>query len=65
MDSTSGFIILSIKHQSPYIAKEWAELVVNEINTFYRQKDKSESERAVNYLNNQISMTTLLKLNKF
>ena len=62
VDSTSGFIILSIKHQSPYIAKEWAELVVNEINTFYRQKDKSESERAVSYLNNQISMTTLAEI---
>ena len=53
-DKKSGFITLSIKHQSPFVAKKWTELVVNEVNSFYRQKDKSESEKAVGYLNQQI-----------
>lgn len=56
-DNKSGFITLSIKHQSPYIAKQWVELVVNNINNFYRQKDKLESEKSISYLNRQISMT--------
>lgn len=61
-DKKSGFIILSIKHQSPFIAKQWTELVVNEVNSYYRQKDKSESEKAVSYLNEQISMTVLSEI---
>ena len=61
-DKKSGFIILAIKHQSPFIAKQWAELVVNEVNAFYRQKDKSDSEKAVSYLNQQISMTSLSEI---
>lgn len=61
-DKNSGFITLSIKHQSPYIAKQWAELVINEVNTFYRQKDKSESEKALSYLNQQISTTGLSEI---
>jgi hypothetical protein len=61
-DTKSGFITLSIKHQSPFIAKQWAELVVNEVNDFYRQKDKSESEKALSYLNQQISMTNLSEI---
>ena len=61
-DKNSGFVTLSIKHQSPFIAKQWAELVINEVNTFYRQKDKSESEKAVSYLNEQISMTGLSEI---
>ena len=61
-DKKSGFITLSIKHQSPFVAKQWVELVVNEVNAFYRQKDKSESEKAVNYLNQQISMTGLSEI---
>jgi LPS O-antigen subunit length determinant protein (WzzB/FepE family) len=61
-DKKSGFITLSMKHQSPFIAKQWAELVVNEVNAFYRQKDKSESEKAVSYLNQQISMTGLSEI---
>ena len=61
-DKKSGFITLSIKHQSPFIAKQWVELIVNEVNAFYRQKDKLESEKAVNYLNQQISMTGLSEI---
>ena len=56
-DKNSGFITISIKHQSPFLAKQWAELVINEVNFFYREKDKEESEKAVSYLNQQISMT--------
>tara|TARA_B100000900_G_C20551048_1_gene704755 strand:- start:495 stop:1418 length:924 start_codon:yes stop_codon:yes gene_type:complete len=58
-DKLTGFISLSVKHQSPYIAKQWLDLIIDEVNAFYRQKDKSESEKAVNYLNQQISMTGL------
>ena len=61
-DKKTGFVTLSIKHQSPYIAKKWVELIVDEVNTFYRQKDKLESEKAVNYLNKQISMTGLSEI---
>ena len=61
-DNKSGFTTLSIKHQSPFIAKQWAELIVNEVNSFYRQKDKLESEKAVSYLNKEISMTSLSEI---
>jgi len=61
-DKESGFSTLSIKHQSPFVAKQWVELVVNEVNSFYRQKDKLESEKAVNYLNQQLTMTGLSEI---
>ncbi len=63
-DAETGFITLSIKHQSPYLAKQWVELIVKEINTFYRQKDKSVSEKAVDYLNDQMAMTRLSEMTK-
>ncbi len=62
VDKKSGFITLLIKHQSPFIAKQWVELLINEVNAFYRQKDKSESEKAVSYLNQQISITGLSEI---
>tara|TARA_X000000950_G_scaffold92361_1_gene116268 strand:+ start:2690 stop:3637 length:948 start_codon:yes stop_codon:yes gene_type:complete len=58
-DTKNGFITLSVKHQSPFIAKEWAELLINQIHNFYRQKDKSESNKAISYLNQQISKTNI------
>ena len=61
-DKKTGFVYLSIKHQSPLVARQWAELVVNEVNNFYRQKDKLESEKAASYLNQQISLTSLSEI---
>ena len=61
-DNKTGFITLTVRHQSPFIAKDWAELLINEVNTFYRQKDKSESQKAVSYLNDQILMTNLSQI---
>ena len=61
-NKNSGFTTLLIKHQSPFIAKQWAELIVNEVNSFYRQKDKTESEKAASYLNQQISKTGLSEI---
>ena len=61
-DKQSGFITLSIKHQSPFVAKQWAELIINEVNNFYRLKDKFESEKAVSYLNQQILLTGLSEI---
>ncbi|MDA8998138.1 Wzz/FepE/Etk N-terminal domain-containing protein [Gammaproteobacteria bacterium] len=61
-DAKSGFITLSIKHHSPFIAKQWVELTVNEVNSYYRQKDKIESESSVRYLEQQISITVLSEI---
>lgn len=61
-EDKSGFVVLSMKHQSPTLAKEWIEIFVEEINSFYRLKDKEQSKKAVNFLNKQISETSLLEI---
>ena len=61
-DRKTGYIALSIKHQSPQLAKQWVEIIVEEINSYYRQKDKEESEKAVIYLNKQIANNSLSEI---
>ncbi len=61
-DNKTGYVTLSIKHQSPLISKQWVETIVEEINTFYRQKDKAHSEKAVDYLNEQIAKSSLSQI---
>ena len=58
----SGYVVLSVQHQSPFISKQWVEIFVEEINAYYRQKDKSQSEKAVIYLNKQIANTSLSEI---
>lgn len=58
-DPKTSFISISIDHQSPFIAKRWADLVVDEINAYFREKDRLAANFAVNYLNNEIYKTRL------
>ncbi len=60
----TGYISLSIKHQSPLVAKQWVQLIFDEVNFFYRQKDKEESEKAVFFLNKQLLQNNLSEIRK-
>ena len=61
-DKNTGFVTISIEHQSPHIAKEWTELVIKEINHFFRVKDKQDAQRASDYLNDQIAQTSFAEI---
>ena len=58
-DSKTGFVTITIRHQSPYIAKKWVEVLISQVNSFYRKKDRLASEKSVAYLNKQIALTSL------
>lgn len=61
-DLESGFIMIGIKHQSPYIAKEWTEIIIDELNEFYRKKDKREAKTSIDFLNMQIAQTNFTEI---
>lgn len=61
-DKSSGFFTLKISHQSPFVAKKWAELYVNEINSFYRKQDKERSSKSISYINTQLEQTNLAEV---
>ena len=56
-DKLTGFVTLSIKHQSPAIAMEWIEIIVSEINEFYRLKDSAEAQTMLMFLEKQMELT--------
>lgn len=61
-DVDTSFITVAIKHKSPFVAKAWTELVVNQLNNFFREKDKKDAEAAMNYLNIQMSQTSFAEI---
>ncbi|MEN3158162.1 Wzz/FepE/Etk N-terminal domain-containing protein [Alkalimonas sp. NCh-2] len=58
-DASSGMVRLTIEHYSPYLAKEWLDYLVLEINEEMRQRELQEAERSIAYLNEQVASTTL------
>ncbi|MDC1082168.1 Wzz/FepE/Etk N-terminal domain-containing protein [Gammaproteobacteria bacterium] len=61
-DYETGFITISIRHQSPYIAQEWTNLIVNELNNFFRTNDKREAQAAMDFLNTQMAQTSYTEI---
>ncbi|OUU26995.1 MAG: hypothetical protein CBB97_06770 [Candidatus Endolissoclinum sp. TMED37] len=62
MDNLSGFVTLSIDHASPFIAKKWAELIINQINDHFRERDLELALSSIIYLNEQIAMTSVVEV---
>ncbi|WP_445425023.1 GNVR domain-containing protein [Alishewanella sp. HL-SH06] len=58
-DKTSGMVKLSVQHYSPYLAKEWADKLVLEINEDMRNRELIEAQQSISYLNDQIAQTNL------
>tara|TARA_B100000767_G_C19766149_1_gene537586 strand:+ start:1540 stop:2463 length:924 start_codon:yes stop_codon:yes gene_type:complete len=58
----TGFVTISVKHQSPVVAQAWTELIVTELNEFFRVKDKAEATAAMEYLNAQMTQTSFAQI---
>lgn len=61
-DKETTFMIVSITHYSPVIAKEWTEIIINGINQTMRNDEKIKTERSIDFLNNQINNTNLSEI---
>lgn len=64
INQKTNFVTIKIKHQSPHLAKDWIDLLINQINSFYREKDRGEAERAVAYLKTQIALNNFSEINQ-
>ena len=61
-DYDTGFVTISVKHQTPYIAQEWTNLIVNQLNDFFRTNDKREAQAAMDFLNTQMAQTSYTEI---
>ncbi len=53
----TGFLSISFNHSSPYFAKEFLDLIINEVNRIVREDDQSNSEKKLNFLMERNSKT--------
>ncbi len=58
-DKETGLVTLSIKHVSPFVAKEIASKLVDAINTKMRQNDISDAQKSIDYLNDALLKTNV------
>ena len=56
IDIDTGFLAISVSHQSPYFAKYFLELIINELNNIERYRDIAEAQRSKEYLGKQLGI---------
>ena len=61
-DRKTGLVSLSIKHYSPYVAKEWVDNLVISINLLMKENDRLEALKSIEYLKQQIELTNLAEM---
>lgn len=57
--SDTGFVTISVEHQSPFKAREWVELLVKSANRVMKEKDVNEARRSIEFLQNQLAGVSL------
>ena len=58
----NGFVTISIDFYSPYVSKEWIDLIIENINETMRVQAVSIATSSLNYLNEQISKTNISEI---
>ncbi len=58
-DKGSGLYTVSVSFYSPYIAKEWVTLLIEDINNVMRERSITETSKNLAYLNKQLDKTSI------
>ncbi|WP_268810177.1 Wzz/FepE/Etk N-terminal domain-containing protein [Vibrio parahaemolyticus] len=58
-DKESRLYVISVKFFSPYIAKQWVEWLIEDINRVMRERTIKETSKNLSYLNNQLTKTSV------
>ncbi|WP_229614539.1 Wzz/FepE/Etk N-terminal domain-containing protein [Vibrio parahaemolyticus] len=58
-DKESGLYTVSITHYSPYIAREWVNWLIDDINQVMRERAIEETSQNLSYLNTQLEKTAV------
>ena len=55
----TSFVRISIEHKSPYIARDWANIIVTRINKTMKDYDINQANSSILFLNNYLDNTSI------
>ena len=58
-DKESGLYTISVKHYSPYVAQQWVNWLIEDINKVMRERTIAETSQNLAYLNTQLQKTAV------
>lgn len=61
-DQETGMIKLAVLHHSPYVAKQWVDWLIDDINLVMKARDVAEANKSAEFLTQQISKTDVFDI---
>ena len=61
-DKQTGYVTVSVEHQSPVVAAQWVNWLVEDVNATVKAQDVAEAEKSIEYLREQVTNTSLADL---
>jgi uncharacterized protein involved in exopolysaccharide biosynthesis len=61
-DKQTGYVTVSIDHESPVVAAQWVNWLVEDVNAAVKGQDVAEAEKSIEYLREQVTNTSLADL---
>jgi uncharacterized protein involved in exopolysaccharide biosynthesis len=61
-DKKTGYVTVSVDHQSPIVAAQWIDWLIEDVNTVVKAQDVAEAEKSIEYLKQQVANTSLADL---
>lgn len=61
-DAKTGLIRLEVEHYVPKVSREWAELLVKELNYYFQSRDIKEANQNITYLRDKINETSIAEM---
>jgi len=61
-DKQTGYVTVSVEHQSPVVAAQWVNWLVEDVNAAVKEQDVAEAEKSIEYLRDQVTNTSLADL---
>jgi LPS O-antigen subunit length determinant protein (WzzB/FepE family) len=58
----TSFVSLTLEHKSPYIARDWLNIIIKNVNNNMRELDKSLANDSIIFLNEKISKTNIAEM---
>ncbi|QSX39652.1 Wzz/FepE/Etk N-terminal domain-containing protein [Shewanella cyperi] len=55
----TGMVTISVEHLSPFVAQQWVNWLVEDINKVMKERDVAEAIRSSDFLNKQIAQTNV------
>ena len=61
-DKQTGYVTVSVEHESPVVAAEWVNWLIDDVNAAVKAQDVNEAQKSIEYLRDQVTNTSLADL---